>query len=307
MIQPEQTPQCKLPSNIACVDDEKTFLQELFIAVEIQDVHYRFQLDSSQAVKIINQRKQGPINPAREISNPHRSDRISVLLTDFQMKKLNGLQLCALIDPHVYKIMVSKRLPTDKAMQALNRGDIQGFLHKEQKNRNEVLRQLIRQGINQYYCRSTGTFLEAGEQAHSALKDAVFCTFFHKICQEHEKIEHYLIRPKGDLMVAGPYGQVGGIIVRSRAQLREEAKRAQQLGAPAYVVHGLQNADCLLCPGNPEELQLTEQTPWENSLYPITKLLRGGECVYYVSFCDGVFDVQHSKILTFFQYEHKTP
>ncbi|MEM7495842.1 MAG: hypothetical protein AAF471_06920 [Myxococcota bacterium] len=307
MIQPEQTPQCKIPSNIACVDDEKTFLQELFVAVEIQDVHYRFQLDSGEAVKIINERTQGPIKPAREIHNPRRFDRVSVVVTDFQMKGVDGLQLCARIDPSICKIIVSKRLPTDKAMQAFNRGEIQGFLHKDQKDRDESLRQLIRQGLNGHFCRSTGTFREAGEQAQSALKDAVFCTFFHKICKEREKVEHYLIRPKGDLMVAGPHGQVGGIIVRSRAQLREEAKRAQQLGAPAYVVHGLQNADCLLCPGNPEELELTEQTPWETSLYPITKLLRQGDCPYYVSCCDGVFDAQHSNMLTFFQYEHKTP
>jgi CheY-like chemotaxis protein len=137
-----------------------------------------------------------------------RYDEVSVLVTDFDMPGMNGLDLCRqLQNQPVKKILLTGTAGHQKAVDAFNEGLIDCFIQKENKNLiKEVLFHIER--LSREYLIAQGTVLQSHlEIEHTLhLSDPVFVKFFKNWCNEHKIKEYYLIDKLGTFLIIDDAG-----------------------------------------------------------------------------------------------------
>ncbi|MEM7588723.1 MAG: response regulator, partial [Myxococcota bacterium] len=287
---------CFFPTTVPFVDDEKEFLQRTAFTTQVDNAYSVFQLRPEEALKTVNV-EHSPIDPATEVYNDQRHQRVSVVVVDYQMPDLNGLQFCAQIGKRsVRRILVSAELPIEKAVVAINKGDLHGYIEKKKGDPFQQITDLMRQLPMEFFCEETGTFAQAGAKAQSALDERKFVQHFSQLQQELHIAEYYMLNPAGTFLLLGKNKEGYGLCVRSRAQLQELAKQAQAKGAPKYITMGLANAECLLCLPDPANQTLTESVAWDRCVYPISHYFVGRRGAYYMTCQPGMLDLTFSRI-----------
>ncbi|MEM7589636.1 MAG: response regulator [Myxococcota bacterium] len=309
MDSPDKMPLCMYPSTIPCVDDEKAFLARLAVELELDRARYLLRLRPSVLLEMVNGQTSLPaINPATEIYNGKRFERIGVVVSDFQMPDMNGLQFCQRLQPKgTRKIIMSSKLPHQEALQAVNAGTLRGFLNKKDKNVRSQLQELIDRSLLEYFCEKTGTFQEAGDKANSALKAPAFLREFRNICRQLRVQEHYTIDAAGTFLLVTHKRDIVCFYVRTRSQLQQLAKEAAQQGCPHSIVYSFAQGDCVVIPPDPAQQQLTKDLPWERCVHPVSHTFHAGDERYYCTWSAGVFDVNNSQITSFYQYREQNP
>ena len=309
MDNPDKMPLCMYPSAIPCVDDEKAFLARLAVELELDRAHYLLRLQPSTLLEMVNAQAGLPaLNPATEIYNAKRFEQVGVVVSDFQMPDMNGLEFCQRIRPKgIRKIIVSSKLPSQEALQAINKGTLRGFLNKKDKAVQSQLQELIDRSLLEYFCEKTGTFQEAGDKANSALKSRTFLGEFRNICRQLRVQEHYTLDTAGTLLLVTHKRDIVCFYVRTRSQLKHLAQQAAKLGCPHSIVHSFERGECVVIPPNPAQQQLTKDLPWARCVHPVSHTFHVGDEGYYCTWSAGVFDVNNSRITSFYQYQEQNP
>ena len=153
-----QTPLFYFPSMVVFVDDSRNFLDNFSLQL---DADLAFQLYDSpiaaltalnapaeknssveQFFSISRFGDELPLshhvldlnlnNIVREAQNPHRFERISVVVVDYDMPEMDGLELCRNIKNHsIKKILLTGKADEKLAVQAFNQGLIDRFIMKQ--------------------------------------------------------------------------------------------------------------------------------------------------------------------------------
>ncbi|MEM7589575.1 MAG: response regulator [Myxococcota bacterium] len=309
MNHPGKMPLCMYPSTIPCVDDEKAFLTHLAVELGLGQSRYLLRLRPPELLQMVNAQTSLPaINPATEIYNAQRFERVSVVVSDFQMPDMNGLQFCDRIQPRgIRKIIVSSKLPSQEALQAINEGQLRGFLNKKDEEVQSQLQKLIDRSVVEYFCEVSGTFQEAGDKAKSALQDPLFLRWFRTLCRQLQVQEHYTVDAAGTFLLVTHKREVMGLYVRTHSQLQQLARDAAGQGCPHAIVHSLEQAQCVLIPPDPAQQKLTQDLSWWRCVHPVSHIVLEGRERYYCAWGAGMFDVDNSKITSFYQYQEQHP
>ena len=309
MDKTQMMPLYMFPTAVPCVDDEHSLLIDLAEELELHQARYLFRLKPEYVLRCVNEQTDlAAVAPATEIYNANRFERIGVVVSDFHMPQMNGLQFCQSMQPRgVRKIIVSNKLATQEALQALNAGILRGFIHKEDNDAHERLRQLVRCSLLEYFCEIAGTFQEAGEQANSALCDPAFLQWFRRFCRRFDVQEYYTLDAAGTFLLLTHGRNVLGLHVRTRSQLQQLAHKAAGLDCPHPIVHSFGRGESVVVPPDPAQQQLQKDLPWWHCLHAVSEVFVGGREHYYCTWSCGMFDVVPSKIMTCYQYQEKHP
>ena len=139
------------PTTVCFVDDNESFLNSLDLELPT-DWAYRTFVDPVEALAFLNETPpRVPLAERcfsadegnhsvihvdlnlieQEINYCERFRRISVVIVDYSMPSINGLDFCAqLIDPHIRKVMLTGVADEKIAVQAFNAGLIHRFIPK---------------------------------------------------------------------------------------------------------------------------------------------------------------------------------
>lgn len=312
MDSPDKMPCCMHPVTVPCVDDEHKSLTDLAGGMNLPSLRHalcRFQLRAEEMLKLANA-KHAPVDPPRTIYKEGRFETPGAFVLDYDMGKgrMNGLDFCAGVRrPSIRRITWSRHLPSEKALEAVNKGWLHGSVKKAGQSSVHKVAQLIEEAIPAFFCQETGTFAKAGEQADSALKDPVFVQWFAELLRKNAFAEHYMLDPVGTFMLAGPNKEIHGLRALTARQLDKEAEQAQKCGAPTYVVRSLKSHDAALCLPQPEQQQITPEIDWLKCMYPITDTLPGGQQLYFLCHGTNLLVVDAGKVLSVNQYRDANP
>jgi CheY-like chemotaxis protein len=137
-----------------------------------------------------------------------RYNEISVLVTDYDMPGMNGLELCRkLQNQPMKKILLTGAADHQQAVQAFNEGLIDCFIQKESLNViNEVLFHIER--LSKIYLIEQGSELQSHLEIERPLhlSDSVFIKFFKNWCSENKIKEYYLIDKLGTFLLIDENG-----------------------------------------------------------------------------------------------------
>lgn len=209
------------PTKVAIIDDDPDYLEQVGLLVN-DDVVCDFFTSPSKALKALqgyeenNDRftkqytQQWGVNPASAASgwdanNPHqfvyddrRFDRFSVIVIDYAMPEMSGLDLCKqLHDPWIKKILITGKADSNVAVQAFNQGLIDQFIRKEEGDADIRLNAAIDNLSHQYFTEICTPKNDVLLREAPYLFEDSFVAWFKHLCQAHDIAEYYL---KGSLL-----------------------------------------------------------------------------------------------------------
>jgi len=211
------------PSTVICIDDETKFIKSLSIILEDTRILHKMFDKPHKGLEYINadtyrqelvERLVVPNDEeefcyqsdaiAHELFNQKRYDQISVLVVDYDMPGMTGLEVCERIhNPFVKKILLTGAADESLAIDAFNKGLIYQFIRKQDPQFIEKLQEAIKTAQQQYFqeISELPVRIMAARYDSTALVDPAFKAHFDNIVNKHRIVEYYLVEAMGNFIM----------------------------------------------------------------------------------------------------------
>lgn len=233
-----------------------------------------------------------------KICSPNRFQKISVVISDYQMPYMDGVSFLSKIqDRKIQKILLTGFAENNAGIEALNSGDISCFLTKN-------LLSDVKKMINEYtqrYFRIYSDFIFNAVIGEKKIfqKDVFFSDFFNEIYSQSGCVEYYLIDESGSFLMLTEDGCVKTLNVISETEISRLIDVA--------MASGEADGDCLKkLRSRKYMLACHEKVPvseWGKCLRPSEVI----ECTerYYYSFCENENLSWKNEIVSFAAYKKR--
>ena len=149
--------------------------------------------------------------------HPERNNEISVIVVDYNMPGMNGLDLCREIkNLPMKKILLTGEAEYAQAVSAFNEGIIDKFIKKDNPALFTEMHTYIDTLMQQYFKDSTQALAAYMETDQCRpISDPIFISFFQNWCKENNIREYYLMDKQGNFCVVDEENEVSYFIVHT--------------------------------------------------------------------------------------------
>jgi CheY-like chemotaxis protein len=296
------------PTSILVIDDNPRFLKNVSLQLH-EDCPYILFDDPEKALRHLTTldvtrslfNKYGSVNEEqgtvfdtqysvnielasihKEIYNHARFKKVSVVIVDYAMPTLNGIQFCEqLCNTQIKKIMMTGEADLQIAVEAFNNGVIDKFILKSDPYLKQTLNNSIVELQKRFFYELTESI------SHSLVKDSRYClanpkvmAFFEQLCKEHHIVEHHLIDAAGSVILLNAAGIPSWFIIKTKAELEMYYDLALDSGVSQSLCEEIKKGKQI--PYFPNADSWCQVTPddWEKYLYP-AHMIHGKETYYY--------------------------
>nr|WKF59098.1 hypothetical protein HUO10_003607 [Paraburkholderia busanensis] len=298
------------PTTATFVDDSPTFLSNLCLQLDPQ---LAFQLFSSpaEALQAVNNAPRPgsaeeplfapfrdrtdedvaqqvislSVNTVRnQVYNPLRFRAMSVVVVDYDMPGMNGLEFCRrMTDPAVRKIMLTGKADEHIAVQSFNEGIIHRFIRKQDAAAIPALNRAVRELQSAYFdnvCHSIVDTLALSEYAF--LRDEVLAERVAELSASLGVVEHYISYCPNGLLMLDNRGHAYLLIIHTPETLRGVREIAVEQDAPAAFLAALDSRRSVPYFWETEGNYPDQCASWEDYMHPATILSGRQDYVYAV-------------------------
>jgi CheY-like chemotaxis protein len=295
------------PTTVSFIDDSATFLANLSLQLDAQ-LAFRFFSSSERALATLNEEESYPSAVERffsryhnreddghaqeviamsidaiwqQVYNKQRFEHTSVVIVDYDMPGLNGLEVCRRIDnPAIKKIVLTGKADEQLAVQSFNEGLIDRFIRKENVNAFSMLNQAISEMQLAYFRQIQHAVIHTlSLSAYQFLADSAFEEKAAEIFRTLGIVEHYLWSHPGGLLMLDSAGTPYLLLVYSEEALRAAREIASEQKAPADLFAEIDNHRSIPYFWNSEGYYYPGCT-WQQYMHPATAI-RGGQTYLY--------------------------
>ncbi len=261
------TLELELPGNWACrtfTDPEVAlaYLNEPIPLPPLMDRCFSLQRASESALIHLD---LGLIE--QEISHVDRFRRNSVLVVDYAMPSLNGLEFCeALKDDHIRRALLTGVADEKMAVEAFNAGLIHRFIPKQMEDPIGTVHRFVEELAQEYFNQYTERLKTAlAIDPPAFLTDPDLAAWVHGLMAEHNLVEYYLVDGPAGLLMLKSNGEIWRLAILSRDGLADEARHAAEFGAPEALQSDIRAGRRIvfLTGLSPDDYFGDEQFPWE--------------------------------------------
>jgi CheY-like chemotaxis protein len=253
------------PTTVVIVDDNDLFLHTLDLRMP-SEMAYQLFHDARVALQRVNRGQSCPSIPERslsairsgsswrdsvirldlsviedEINNQGRFGRVSVVIVDYAMPEMNGLEFCRRItDPMIKKVLLTGVADEKLAVKAFNEGSIDRFIPKNSPGTLDLVVAFAQDLQQSYFVDQQRAFSESLSLTPPRfLSDRAMAQHFEALRDQSEVVEHYLVGdPPGFLMLTSA-GQILRMVVLSEPEAERQVEFAERFGAPRSVIEEL--------------------------------------------------------------------
>ncbi len=323
-------PTCNFPTTAVFVDDSRDFLLNFVLQLD-EGLAYRvfdspfFALDYIRSKKceldLLSQRCISEYTEAKncpltnhtvnldlatihaEVYNPRRFSEISVVVVDYAMPGIDGLEFCRRIEnSNIKKILLTGQADEAMAIRAFNEGLIDRYIKKSDPQAAELITKSIYELQHQYFLAMSDMITRMlSVSSPSCLQDKLFAELFREFCQEHGIVEYYLADNSGSLLMLDDDAHISFLIVKTEQDMRNHCDLAYDTGASDDALEKMVSRDVLPCYWQ-SDLVIIKDDEWEKCLIPAQRF--DSQHTYYFAHVSGnvLFDVYRDKILSYHQY-----
>ena len=223
----------------------------------------------------------------QEINHRDRFARISVVVVDYAMPVINGLEFCAALkDPLLQKAMLTGVADEKIAVAAFNAGLIHRFIPKQSNSSVNVILEFVddlqQEYFNQYTARLKSTL---AIDPPKFLTEPVIATYVEALMQRESLIEYYLVDDPPGLMLLQASGKICRLVALNEDGLRRQAQYAADHGAPKPILSAMQEGTKLgLFVGeSPENYFGDERFPWQDIVQEAHQLRGADNETWYLA------------------------
>ncbi|MEQ8859584.1 MAG: response regulator [Pseudomonadales bacterium] len=285
------------PTSVVLVDDNEAFLQSLTLEMPTNIAFHGFTSPEA-ALDFLNEpialeplvdrcfsidRRDGEAFIhldfgviEREINHLERFRRVSVVLVDYAMPSVDGLQFCErLRDPYARRAMLTGVADEKLAVEAFNAGLIHRFIPKQKASSVEALiafvAELERDYFQQYVARLRTTL---SMDPPGFLVDPVIAVQVHRLMQEERVAEYYLVTdPPGFLMLRAD-GTVLRLLLLDPDAHARQIDFVRRFDAPTDLRQGIERGELagMFSDDSPADYFGDESYPWHECVVPAQRI-----------------------------------
>lgn len=219
---------------------------------------------------------RGPSDQMRRlIGNANRFRRVSVLVVDYDMPSMTGVQVCrALRHLPVRKLLLTGKAGVDTAISAFNEGVIDTFLTKHDPDIETTLPRQIKRLQNEYFAATTealGTAFRRGDAPF--LADDGVTDVVNDLIKSRNVVEHYLYTHPNGVLLADHNGGVMMLVLADDETLRSQWEVARENGAPKELLEVMASRRVIpLFPTSTGYYERGMSAPWSGHLHPAQRI-----------------------------------
>lgn len=242
------------PTTTVFVDDSEEFLYS--IALGVDRLPYRSFCNPSQGLAYVNQfstaydvpsQDHPPSRSAsvsklfaqveRKLNDHGRFAEPSVLVVDYSMPSMNGLDLCSQItNPNVKKVLLTGVADEKVAIDALNTELIDFYVSKSESSLSHRLRNIISHLETRYFQDLFGWSRDAEvRNVLPHLYDPAFADFFEDTLENLEIVEYYPLSSPNGFCLINTYGVTHHLIIYAADELTALLDKADLSALPDKV------------------------------------------------------------------------
>lgn len=236
---------------------------------------------------------------------PNRFEEIAVVVVDYTMPSMNGIELCKLVkNRNIRVILLTGDADYDIAIREFNNGTINKYFKKATPNLMDELLQAIYGLEKQYFINQSSIILSntASHNNFKFLEDTKIADIFYQICRDNNIVEHYILNDKGSFLLVDKYGKPRWFTVLEESELLDNFYNTAENGpAPESVLTALKNKTKIPFFYTEEDTIATLEQ-WEQYLYPATCLKT--DRTYYYAYIPELktYDSQTFQTLSYQDY-----
>ena len=293
------------PSTVCFVDDNYGFSQSLLLTIP-DDIYMDSYLSPEQALNVLNQghprqsladlcfSKQGSLIQLdlnvleQEIKHLDRFRRVSVLLVDYAMPTMNGLDFCAsLLDRDIRRVLLTGVADEKTAVAAFNDGLIDHYLPKAKLPSPTGIVPYIRQQQQLYFQQFHTRLTHAlGVAAPTFTEDPNFLSYFQSLIERHQIVEYYLVTEPISYLCLTHSGEAYQLLIQDERTKEQRLAHMQRYQAPAELMRAAEADKVQVCfYENPEDYLGDDDFPWADLAYEATQV-NGVSETWLCSFVD---------------------
>ncbi len=288
------------PTTVVMVDDNERFLDNFSLQLD-EKLACVFYSSAVECLAMLNGRAkrtpldqrcfsyyQQPSNTAsnrvirldltlieQEISNPERFRDISVVVVDYDMPEMTGLEFCQRIRNHrIKKILLTGVADEKIAVEAFNAGIIDHFMMKSDPQITMRINKTINDLQRRYFSEISSLIQSTlALEAPDFLYDADFIRYFFDLVDRHHVAEYYYVEdPTGFLMVSET-GQLWRLVVYSETGLQRTLFNLRGLKPPAALMKRISSGKAVpWLWASPDEFDEDEDFFWDDYVHTATRV-----------------------------------
>jgi CheY-like chemotaxis protein len=235
------------------------------------------------------------------VYNPHRFSEVSVVVVDYAMPGMDGLEFCRRIEnPYIKKILLTGQADEKLAIKAFN----EGLIHRYVKKSDIHAAQLITKNIHELqfdYFQSLSDSIAREKRIlePACFQDKAFEELFHDICHENKIIEYYLVDSSGSFLMLDDDANISMLIVKQKEDIDVHVEWAKERGEQKTLIDSLILGEIIPLWGNDSHRQQAKEPV---SWMPTQKIM--AQRPYYCTYMKGsqLLSKQYRKILSYHRY-----
>ncbi|MBN2690158.1 MAG: response regulator [Gammaproteobacteria bacterium] len=319
-MQPNSIACCDFPTTVLFIDDKQNYLNQIQLGLD-EDLLYSFYTNPEQAIEFIKQNykptpyiKKWLTNDHtdvdvtaihQQIYTPNRFNEVSLVIVDYDMPIMNGLEFCQKLgDLPIKKLMLTGRAGYDLGVEALNNGIVDRFILKGSDEFESNFNRIIKNMQQQYFYDLSKPILQSlSLNPYYCLNNPAFLSLFREVCAEQNVTEYYLIKDTGCFLLVDMSGNISWLAVKNEREMQHDYELAKNNETLRKLSDTIKLREKLLFYLNSRDLTNQLEKNRQNYLYPANKIQNEHETMYY-SIIEGAqrYDIDKSKITAFQQH-----
>lgn len=323
-------PTCYFPSTALFVDDSHDFLLNFVLQLDeslayrvfdspfdaLDHIHKRQTKNDHLTQRCLSEYAEAKNCPLtnhtinldlatihEEIYNPHRFGEISVVVVDYALAGMDGLEFCRRLEnSNIRKILLTGDTDEKVVIEAFNQGLIHRYIQKSSPNVAEKITQSIAELQLEYFQSMSEVISRLlALSSASCLYNKKFVEFFQQFRQEKKIVEYYLVDNSGSFLLLDDDANASFLIVKNEADRRLLYDLALDSGACGKVLEQLASGEKLPCLWQ-AKAQTVDTKVWSASMLPAQQF--HSEQLYYYAYVEGavLFELRQKEIISYHSY-----
>lgn len=281
---------CKYPTTTLILDDNLSFLQSLEMILPQEERSFIFTTEINHTLDIISSTSKNiKINYFKHnesgsaeldysvisntINNIQRKKEISVLIVDYHMPKINGIDFCQQIkNLPCKKILLTANADKNIAVDAFNKGVIYQYIQKQDINLDKLIIKAIKNAENQYMIDKFQLVMSYSLLNNETLLDSMFVrAFIRKHIKDENIKEYYLIDKNGSFLFIDRKGLISKILIKNKEEIRIPLTWREAENIPKNLFDDIWNCKKMLT-FSIEDIEIPSPENWSKYLVPTIKI-----------------------------------
>jgi len=223
------------------------------------------------------------LNIHRIIYNPRRFSTAIVVVVDYTMPEMNGIELCRSLKEFPFKfVLITGDATLNNAIEAFNAGLIHQFIPKSHSDFIIKLQNTIYNLQEKQFAESCSTIMKnLSITMPTNLSDPVLNDFIKEFFKKNRIVEYYLINRSGCFLMAKSNGGLSWLVIKSEDEMAEYESAAIDNYGKEKIISEIRSREKVLFLNTEDDHVNVTVDNWENYLYPAEKLVGEYNTYYY--------------------------